>query len=278
MLLQGEHDKSVFVCLLFSVVFIFTAQTMSSQIIFQSIAPPPELSDFVESFWLLKNLSEQQQDMVIMPDGRVDLFFTYSATEPFQAMLMNLDLSPSQQVMPGKTIIFAISLKLLAIEYFLDTSISELPEHVKLLPKNFLGITLNDLSSLEHFSQKAALAIAEQLKTNIDERKRRLFSFLYASNGSITVKELADKVYWTSRQINRYFTQRFGVPLKTYANILRFKASFEQIKAGKLFPEQDFADQSHFIKEVKKYAGVNPKNLAKNQNDRFIQLLNLPKE
>lgn len=278
MLQQTQHNKSVFVCLLSSAVFIFTSQIMSNQFVFQSLAPPPELSDFVESFWLLKNLSDQEQDMVIMPDGRVDLFFTYSDTEPFQAMLMNLDLSPSQNTMPGKTVIFAISLKLLAIEYFLNTSISDLPEHVKTLPQNFLGITLNDLSTLEHFTQKTTLAITEQLKTNIDERKRRLFRLLYASNGSITVKELADKVHWTSRQINRYFTQRFGIPLKTYANILRFKASFEQIKAGKLFPEQDFADQSHFIKEVKKYAGVNPKSLAKNQNDRFIQLLNLPRD
>lgn len=251
---------------------------MSSPIIFQSLAPPPNLSDFVESFWMLKNLSDQEQEMVIMPDGRVDLFFTHSNVKPFQAMLMDLDLSPSQNAMDGKTVIFAISLKLLAIEYFLDTSISNLPTHAIRLPENFLGITFNDLSSLEHFGHQASLAITEQLKTNIDERKRLLFRLLYASNGSITVKELADKVCWTSRQINRYFTQRFGVPLKTYANILRFKASFEQLKAGKLFPEQDFADQSHFIKEIKRYAGVNPKSLAKNQNDRFIQLLNLLKE
>lgn len=249
----------------------------SAEITFQSIAPPPALSDFVESFWMLKNLSDQPQDMVIMPDGRVDLFFTYSATEPFQAMLMGLDLSPSQNTMPGKTVIFAISLKLLAIEYFLNTSISNLPAHAIPLPEDFLAITFNDLSNLAHFSEKASLAITKQIKTNIDERKRLLFNLLYASNGSIAVKELAEKVCWTSRQINRYFTQRFGIPLKTYANILRFKASFEQIKAGKLFPEQDFADQSHFIKEIKKYAGVNPKNLAKNQNDRFIQLLTLPK-
>lgn len=213
-----------------------------------------------------------------MPDGRVDLFFSYAAHEPFRIMLMDLDQVPSQNSMPGNRVIFAISLKLLAIEYFLDTSISNLPAHAVQLPPNFLNINLSDLSSLEHFSDKAAKAMTAQIKTNIDERKRLLFRLLYDSNGSITVKELADKVCWTSRQINRYFNQRFGLPLKTYANILRFKASFEQIKQGKLFPEQDFADQSHFIREIKKYAGVNPKRLAKNQNDRFIQLLNLPRE
>ncbi|WP_256603285.1 hypothetical protein [Sphingobacterium multivorum] len=44
---------------------------------------------------------------------------------------------------------------------------------------------------------------------------------------------------------------------------------------GKLFPQQNFADQSHFIKEVKKLAGVSPKELLKNQNERFIQFSTL---
>jgi AraC-like DNA-binding protein len=59
--------------------------------------------------------------------------------------------------------------------------------------------------------------------------------------------------------------------LKAYANILRFRASFEQLHRGELYPEQNFADQSHFIREVKKLSGVTPKELNKNKNDRFIQ-------
>jgi AraC-like DNA-binding protein len=86
------------------------------------------------------------------------------------------------------------------------------------------------------------------------------------------VKELSEKVYWSSRQINRYFNQQFGVSLKAYCNILRFSASFKHISEGKLFPGQNFTDQNHFIKETKKYAGVTPKELSKNKNDRFIDI------
>jgi AraC-like DNA-binding protein len=87
----------------------------------------------------------------------------------------------------------------------------------------------------------------------------------------MTVTELSEKVSWSSRQINRYFNQQFGLSLKAYCGILRFRASFPNIKEGKLFPEQNFSDQSHFIKEVRKLAGVSPKELMKNKNDRFIQ-------
>jgi len=79
-------------------------------------------------------------------------------------------------------------------------------------------------------------------------------------------------VYWSSRQINRYFNQQFGISLKAYCNILRFGASFKHISEGKLFPEQNFTDQNHFIKEIKKYAGVTPKELSKNKNERFVNI------
>ncbi|MCH5686581.1 AraC family transcriptional regulator [Niabella sp. W65] len=94
---------------------------------------------------------------------------------------------------------------------------------------------------------------------------------MYSTKGDISVKALSEKVYWSSRQINRYFNDRFGLSVKNYCSILRFRASFEHIKEGKLFPQQNFADQSHFIREVKKRSGVSPKELKRNQNGRFIQ-------
>jgi AraC-like DNA-binding protein len=114
-----------------------------------------------------------------------------------------------------------------------------------------------------------------QIKPDIDSRKQKLFEMIYTSNGALSVKELSEKVYWSSRQINRYFREQFGISLKAYCNILRFKASLQHIKEGKLYPEQDFADQNHFIKEIKKFSGVVPKELFKNQNDRFILLSTL---
>ncbi|MGE8425120.1 MAG: AraC family transcriptional regulator, partial [Sphingobacterium siyangense] len=74
---------------------------------------------------------------------------------------------------------------------------------------------------------------------------------------------------------NRYFNQQFGLSLKSYCNILRFRSSLDHIAKGKLFPEEHFFDQTHFIKEIKKFSGVVPKELLKNKNDRFILLSSL---
>jgi AraC-like DNA-binding protein len=88
----------------------------------------------------------------------------------------------------------------------------------------------------------------------------------------MSIKELSEKVFWSSRQINRYFNQQFGLSLKAFCNILRFRASLEHIAHGKLFPELNFTDQNHFIKEIKRFSGVVPKELSKNKNDRFVLL------
>lgn len=49
------------------------------------------------------------------------------------------------------------------------------------------------------------------------------------------------------------------------------RSSFESIKEGTLYPDLNYYDQSHYIKETKKYTGESPKKLLKNEDDRFLQ-------
>jgi AraC-like DNA-binding protein len=146
------------------------------------------------------------------------------------------------------------------------------------LPAGYWGITAADLHNFDLFCTRVTGILKTLITQKPDSRKQQLFELIYSSKGSLTVKELSAKVFWSSRQINRYFNQQFGLSLKVYCNILRFRASLEHIKSGKLFPEENFTDQAHFIREVKKYAGVTPGELFKNKNDRFIQFSARPKQ
>jgi AraC-like DNA-binding protein len=249
---------------------------MDNDFEYKLIIPDKSLADFVESFWLLQNHSDSNKDVVILPDGRLDLFFSQSTTEPFHITLSGLETHPDQATLSTKTIMFAISFKLLATEYIFQNAVSNLLDNAKHLPSDFWDFNANDLQDFGLFCQKASQKIQSLLPKEIDNRKQKLFNLIYSSNGALTVNELSEKVSWSSRQINRYFNQQFGISLKAYCNILRFRASFSHIKDGKLFPQENFSDQSHFIKEVKKLSGVSPKELKRNQNDRFIQFSTLP--
>jgi AraC-like DNA-binding protein len=241
-------------------------------LIVEYVKPNQLLSFFVESFWMLHNASGEEKKVVILPDGRIDLFFSRSATEPFHVSLMGLGTQPEQATIAANTLIFAISFNLPATEYIFHRTIEA--DTAESLPVDFWNFTGDDLYDFNLFCEKATRKIQDLLPAEIDNRKQQLFQLLYAANGAVTVKELSEKVFWSSRQ-NRYFNQQYGLSLKAYCDILRFRASFQHISEGKLFPEQNFADQSHFIKAVKKLSGVSPSALHRNPNGRFVQFSSL---
>ena len=251
---------------------------MDNSITYKLVKPAPELADFVERFWLLRNTSDSGKDIIVLPDGQIDLFFSQSSTEPFHVTLSGLETHPDQATLVPGTIMFAISFKLLAIEYIFQEGVSELLDYATHLQEDFWDFDVSDLEDFDKFCGKASQKILSLLPAEIDNRKRALFNLIYSSNGELTVHELSEKVFWSSRQINRYFNQQFGISLKKFCNILRFRASFNDIKDGNLFPGQNFADQSHFIKAVKKFSGVSPKELKLNRNDRFLQFSTLTSE
>jgi AraC-like DNA-binding protein len=141
------------------------------------------------------------------------------------------------------------------------------------LPDDFMGFSLPDPDDFDAFCQLATEKITTLLPATIDARKRNLFQLIFAQQGEINVQALSEKIAWPPRQINAYFNRQLGLPLKAYCNILRFQASLQYIREGKLYPQLNYTDQSHFIKEVKKLSGVSPKELRKNEHNRFLQFL-----
>lgn len=236
------------------------------------IEPEESLADFVESIGVFHNPANEPRDVVVLPDGRIDLFFSRSATEPFHVTLMGLETEPEQRSVTPQTLNFAISFKPLAVEYILQTSIAEFLNSAQNYPNYFWGFNDTDLNDFDAFYKKISDKVKTLIPKEIDERKRKLFNLIYESKGEMTVQELSQNVSWSSRQINRYFNQYLGLSLKSYCNILRFRKSLEHVAKGKLFPELNFTDQNHFIKEIKKFSGVVPKELSKNKDDRFVLL------
>ncbi|SDE89252.1 helix-turn-helix domain-containing protein [Epilithonimonas hungarica] len=239
---------------------------------YKLIKPDQLLADFVYCYSSLENLSGFNEG-VIIPNGKIDLLFCKTTDNQFQIILMGLETEPKP--MPKRKIktFFSISFNPLALEYILHQSIAEFVDSGIELPNNFWDFSIDDLDNFELFCEKADQKIQSLLPKEIDERKRKLFNLIFETDGEISVKELSEKIVWNERQINRYFNKQLGIPLKYYCKILRFQASLHHIKDGNLFPQLNFTDQSHFIKEIKKLSGVSPKELFKNQNDRFLQFL-----
>jgi AraC-like DNA-binding protein len=242
------------------------------KLIIKSSLPENSISHFVHSFWMLENKTGKNIPSTVLPNGMIDMTLMKINSGNWEMLVRGIDTLPSQVTILTDTKIFTIGLKLLAVEYLLGDSIKDVLNEGRHFTNDFWQFEETDLSSLENFCKKATQKIKTISTENIDSRKKKLFELIYSSHGSMKIKKLSEKVFWSSRQINRYFNQQFGISPKAYCNILRLGASFKHISEGKLFPEQNFTDQNHFIKVIKKYAGVTPKELSKNKDDRFIDI------
>lgn len=238
----------------------------------KSVLPNPSVSHFVHSLWMLENRTKENIPFVLLPNGMVDMNVMSVNSGKWKMVVRGVDTEASEATVPANTKMFAVGFKLLAVEYLLKSPVKDVLNFGKDFEDEHWKFTEVELKTVESFSGATAEKIKAISAGSIDPRKKKLFELIYSTKGSVTVKELSEQVAWSSRQINRYFNDQFGISLKTYCNILRFGASFKQISEGNLFPEQNFTDQTHFIKEIRKYAGVTPKELSKNKDGKFIDI------
>lgn len=242
-------------------------------------APNSELNDLVRCYWSLENDSPQELNFTILPDGFFDLIVRYKDYKFESISLTGLYTKEVDVQIKKNTQLFGIQFKLAAVEKIFQQSIAQLLNGEKLIPNANWGF--NDLSFGDAISQTERLnkLIADLAEENYyhDNRKQRLFQILNHTKGNKSIKDMAQDVFWSPRQINRYFKKTFGLPLKAYCNILRCSASYKDIKKGELYSNQNYFDRSHFNKEVKKHTNHTPKSLLKNENDRFLQISIIPK-
>nr|WP_201983581.1 hypothetical protein [Hymenobacter rubidus] len=88
---------------------------------------------------MLVNHADTAQPILLIPDGRIDVFFAQPATEPYQVTLRGLDTQPSAQVIPPHRSGFTISWKLLAAEYPPPIRLAGLLESGCPLPPDYLA-------------------------------------------------------------------------------------------------------------------------------------------
>ncbi|WPO77185.1 DUF6597 domain-containing transcriptional factor [Flavobacterium sp. KACC 22761] len=239
---------------------------------YKEIKPAGFLTNFVQCFWYYET-TDLEVEHTILPDGYFDLIAKFENDVLATLKLTGIWTKPKDILIPKNTKFFAIRFKLLALEYLFQKEIKSILDTALNLPFHFWNFDTYKSDEFEKFVHETSARLETSLKylNEIDSRKLRLFEIVYQQKTK-SVSELSGQIFWNSRQINRYFSSQFGIPLKEFLKIVRCNASYEEISNGNISLQADFFDQAHFIKEIKKYTGVTPKELSKNKNDRFLQL------
>jgi len=242
--------------------------------IYNQIKPDPILNDFIRCYWWLDNTSSEDLNFTILPDGFFDILIYFEEGMLKRVSLTGLYTKEIKVDIKPNTQLFGIQFRLLALENIIEESIAPILNSEKEISINSWNLNKfsfqDKLQLIEKLNQYFFTKINQQKE--IDSRKQNLLKLVNQTKGNKTVEFYSKQVFWSRRQINRYFKKSYGLSLKAYCNILKCAASFNQIKKGELFPKQNYFDRSHFIKELKRYTNSTPKELSKNENDRFLQL------
>lgn len=176
---------------------------------------------------------------------------------------------------PAESVLYGIKFKILSPEYLFQNEIASIFRSHKDLSLDFLNMRELKFSDLDSFVEQIDPILSDRIGKNqqrIQANKLQLSQLLYSVSGNISAEEVSKQIVWSNRQINRYLNKYLGVSLKTYLNIQKCYSSYFHIREGDFFPENDYYDQAHFIKEIKKHTGKTPTELFENKDDRFIQL------
>lgn len=235
-----------------------------------------KLKDYVQSYWYYRIGTNTVKHFDIFPDGHFCLVVNFKDGKIVDKRLTGIWTNTASISYFEDEEVLGISFHPLAIGNIFKFNIRELLDssrYIKSLSKfnldeEFLLKNRNKPNVLVAYLNKQLLKFI--LNSQPDNRLKKCFELIDESDRTITVNEISKAVGLSLRQLNRLVTEMLGIGIKKYSKIIRLKRSLVRIKYGHSFYPH-YYDQSHFIRELKRYTGAKPSDIDLNNNDRFIQ-------
>ncbi|WP_181369501.1 helix-turn-helix transcriptional regulator [Flavobacterium album] len=88
------------------------------------------------------------------------------------------------------------------------------------------------------------------------------------TKGNISIEEVSNSISVSMRQLQRSFKENLGTTPKGYLRIIRFRNAFSALQSehewADIAYDLGYADQAHFIREFREFAGDAPKSVVRN--------------
>ncbi|MDT3425805.1 AraC-like DNA-binding protein [Paenibacillus forsythiae] len=215
----------------------------------------------------------------VLPDGCVDILFGCDPLRPYSHVCGSV-LQTRQIHFQAGTTYFGVRFlpesginRILSLKEALETEIPLMD-----LVKGKLGI-YEDILRHDQFQLRIHYFEKYLLGTLLDVyQSPNLIDYcinqIYHSKGNITINQLADATGYSTRYIRIKFEDTLGISPKLFSQIVRFQQSLimmlkHNIEPFEVIDEQGYYDQSHLIKEFKKFSKYTPLEI-KAKWDHFV--------
>ena len=237
---------------------------------YYEISPAPALAEFVQSFWRIETDAAEDSQEEVEPDGCFDIVVYIRKNGRNKVYLTGIWDKPIMVITPSDSNIVGVRFYPVAVALFLRMTLAELKNLSCPFSSDMVyesaGISLDYLFTERNPDDIIAFLkvyLTLRLEFGEDLRDNYLYALLNAGLDS-SVSAFSAGVGLSERQLNRKFSAMFGLPPKSYLNILRFIQARQLLRSGSepslagIAAAAGYSDQAHFTREFKKYSGKTP--------------------
>jgi AraC-like DNA-binding protein len=254
---------------------------------YRETAPPPALAPFVATFWTLQGVQPEPCFDLVLPDGHAELVI--HRTGRFREWAASGVVSEQPPALIAGVMEHAIALSP-ASQFetvgvrFTPYGLAPLcrhPQHVlsgRLTPAidamspalSRLVADAGQADSLEEALRTLEVGLAGVFArmTIAPDGVASAVRLIERTGGTISMDRIVRDIGITSRQLERQFHVRVGLPPKRYARVVRFQRAVRALVSAPLAPGTELAlrhgyyDQAHFTREFRAFTGWAPKAFA----------------
>jgi AraC-like DNA-binding protein len=264
---------------------------------YQQIRPSPAVARFVEFYWTLEDDAPGDSLQRILPDGRGCLVLNFAS--PYARYCNN-----AWQLQPRSFLVGQITgplvlrpsgpMAMLGIQFrpqgaaeLFAAPMGELNDHAVMLDAVCPGLARHLEPVMDFDTPGQAVFAVDGLLSQFAERSEAsadaALSFAVAalgrSHGLARIRHLAERVGWSTRQLQRRFKAVVGISPKLFARMQRFQAVLRATDGREAdwvtaAVHSGYYDQSHLIRDFREFAGKPPTGLLDQEldlNRRFVQ-------
>lgn len=251
---------------------------------YREFPAPAGLAPRLRCIWVFEGRFKEPHDECIAPDGSPELIFHFG--KPYEeadgqggwraqprALLAGNLTKPLVLRAKGQVGVLGLRLWPHAVSQFTDLSPPQtLDTRLPLAPGAARWAAQAIKALANDSSESMVMGLAQQLVARLakpdaapDAAAAWAVLELFASQGQAPLAGLAAAVNLSPRQFQRRITQVTGMAPKLLASIIRFRAVFDQVNAGRPSPWLDaalatgFFDQAHMIRAFRRFAGSPPR-------------------
>jgi AraC-like DNA-binding protein len=250
------------------------------------IQPLPELRPYISKLWLCEHTGElAQHGTLIVPNARPKIILPYkngltttgngktaTCSESEICFIGIRDVPVTLGSPEGDSGSIGIELTTAGAYKFLRTSMAELANDLfsfsDLFGKSGKELT-GRVGEAEDPLRKAAIIqdfLLNALRTA--NRSNGIVDYtvdlVLTTSGLAEIALLEKKTGYSRRYLGMLFNDHLGISPKTYSTIVRFQAFYKSLPIAASTPDPLglYYDQSHFIREFRRYTGLTPTQYA----------------